>query len=89
MLDQIKVLPKPQDLSDLQARMDCLLKENGKLRAKADEGDALRKEVGELKDRIKAMEEVKTARAEWDKSKEVAQKVHGFLGYLGDVLNKA
>ena len=90
MLDHVKALPKPQDLLDLQARMDCLLKENRELRAKADEGDALRKEVEELKDRIKAMEkEVKTARAERDKSKEVAQKVHGFLGYLGDVLNKA
>ena len=90
MLDQIKVLPKPQDLSDLQARMDCLLKENGELRAKADEGNALRKEVGELKDRIKVMEkEVKTARAERDKSKEVAQKVYRFLGNPGDMLNKA
>ena len=90
MLGCIKALPKPQDLSDLQARMDCLLKENGELRAKAEEGDALRKEVGELKNRIKAMEkEVKTTRAERDKSKEVAQKVHGFLGYPGDVLNKA
>ena len=70
--------------------MDCLLKENGELKAKAEEGDALRKEVGELKNRIKAVErEVKTARAERDKSKEVAQKVHGFLGYPGDVLNKA
>ena len=56
--------------------MDCLLKENGELRAKADESDVLRKEVGELKDRIKAMEkEVKTARAERNKSKEVTQKV--------------
>ena len=70
--------------------MDCLLKENGELRAKADEGDTLRKEVGDLKDRIKVMEkEVKTARAERDKSKEVAQKVYGFLGNPGDVLNKA
>ena len=33
--------------------------------------------------------EVKTARAERDKSKEVAQKVYRFLGYQGDVLNKA
>ena len=32
--------------------------------------------------------EVKTARAEWDKLKEVAQKIHGYLGYLGDLLNK-
>ena len=89
-LDRIKALPKPQDLSDLQAQVDCLLRENGELKAKAEEGDALRKEVGELKNRIKAVErEVKTARAERDKSKEVAQKVHGFLGYPGDVLNKA
>ena len=89
MLDGIKVLPKPQDLLDLQARMDCLLKENGELRAKADEGDALRKEVGEMKDRIKVMEkEVKIARAERDKSKEVAQKVYKFLENPDDVLNK-
>ena len=90
MLDRIKVLPKPQDLTDLQARMDCLLRENGELRAKAEKGDALRKEVEDLKNRITAAEkEVKTARAERDKSKEVAQKVHRFLGNSGDVLNKA
>ena len=71
MLDRIKARPTPQDVSDLQARMDCLLKENGELRAKADKGDALWKENEELKDRIRAMEkEVKTARAERDKSKE-------------------
>ena len=63
VLDRIKALPKPQDLTDLQARMDCLLRENGELRAKADEGDALRKEVEDLKNRIKAAKkEVKTAR---------------------------
>ena len=90
VLDQIKALPKPEDLTDLQAQMDCLLRENGELRAKAEEGNTLRKEVEELKDRIKAMEkEVKTARAERDKSKEVTQKVCRFLGNPGDVLNKA
>ena len=90
ILDHIKALPKPQDLSDLQAWVDCLLRENGELKAKAEEGDVLRKEVGELKNRIAAVEkEVKTARAERDKSKEVAQKIHGYLGYPGDVLNKA
>ena len=89
-LDRIKALSKPQDLTDLQAWMDCLLRENGKLRANAEEGDTLRKEVEELKNWIKAMEkEVKTARAEWDKSKEVAQKVYGIFGNPGDVLNKA
>ena len=90
VLDRIKALPKPQDLTDLQARMDCLLRENRELRAKAEEGDALRKEVEDLKNRIKAAEkEVKTARVERDKAKEVAQKVYGFLGNPGDILNKA
>ena len=99
VLDRIKALPKPEDLTDLQARMDCLLRENGELKAKAEEGDMLRKEVEDLKNRkevedlknrIKVAEkEVKTTRAEWDKSKEVAQKVHRFLGNPGNVLNKA
>ena len=90
VMDQIKALPKPEDLTDLQARMDCILKKNVELRAKADEGDALRKENAELKDRIKAVEkEAKVARTERDKSKEVAQKVYGFLGSPGNVLNKA
>ena len=47
VLDRIKALPKPQDLTDLQAWMDCLLRENGELRVKAEEGDALRKEVAQ------------------------------------------
>ena len=90
ILDHIKALPKPQDLSDLQAQVDCLLRENKELKAKAKEGDLLWKEVGELKNRIAVVEkEVKTARAERDKSKEVAKKLHGFLGYPSDVFNKA
>ena len=71
MMDRIKALPKPKDLTDLQARMDCLLKENVELRAKADEGDALWKE-----NRMKEAEkEAKVARTERNKSKEVAQKL--------------
>ena len=89
VMDRIRTLPKPENLIDLQARMDCLLKENVELRARADEGDALRAENKELKDRMKEAEkEVKVARTERDKSKEIAQKVCKFLGSLGDVLNK-
>ena len=70
--------------------MDCLLKENVELRARADEGDALQVENKELKDQMKEAEkEVKVARTERDKSKEIAQKVCKFLGSPGDVLNKA
>ena len=69
--------------------MDCLLRENRELKAKAEEGDVLWKEVGELKNRITTVEkEVKTVRVERDKSKEVAQKIHDYLGYPSDVLNK-
>ena len=90
VMDRIRTLPKPEDLTNLQARMDCLLKENVELRARADEGDALRAENKELKDRMKEAEkEVKAARTERDKSKEIAQKVSKFLGSLDDVLNKA
>ena len=90
VMDRIKALPKPEDLTDLQARMDCLLKENMELRAKADEGDALRTENKALKDRVKEAEKaIKTARTERDRSKEIAQQVSKFLGSPGDVLNKA
>ena len=90
VMDRIKALPKPEDLTDLQAWMDCLLKENVEIRAKADEGDALQTENKKLKDRMKEAEkEVKAARTERDKSKEIAQQVSKFLGSPGEVLNKA
>ena len=64
--------------------------ENKELRAKAEEGNTLRKEVEDLKNRIRVAEkEVKTVRVKRDKTKEVAQKVQAFLGNPGDVLNKA
>ena len=89
LLDRIQVLPKHQELADLQVRVDYLLKENGELKAKVEEGESLQKEMGELRNRIIAVEEeVKIARAERDKAKVVAQKIHGYLGFLDDVLNK-
>ena len=70
--------------------MDCLLKENMQLRAKADEGDALRTENKALEDRMEeAKKAIKIARTEWIRSKEIAQQVSKFLGSPGDVLNKA
>ena len=90
ILDRIRGLLKYQEVEDLEARVACLLKENGELKTKAKEGQALWKEMDELQNRIAAVEEeAKIARAERDKSKEVAQKIHGYLGFPGDVLNKA
>ena len=46
--------------------------------------------MDELLNRIAVVEEeAKIARAERDKAKTVAQKIHGYLEFLGDVLNKA
>ena len=90
LLEHIQALPKPQDLTDLQARVDCLLKEYGELKTKVEEGKALRKETVELKDQTAMLEEeVKTAREEQDKTKEVARKIHSFMGFSSDVVNKA
>ena len=70
--------------------MDCLLKENAELKTKVEEDEALQKETVELKDRIAALEEeVKTAREEQNKAKEVARKIHAFMGFPDDVVNKA
>ena len=70
--------------------MDCLVKENGGFKTKVEEGQALRKEMDKLWNWIAVVEEeAKVARSERDKAKIVAQKIHGYLGFPGDVLNKA
>ena len=90
ILEHLHTLPKTQDLTDLQARVDCLLKENGELKIKVEEGEVLHKKTGELKDRIATLEEeVKSAQEERNKAKEVAWKFHAFMGYPGNVVNKA
>ena len=52
VMARIKDLPKPKDLTDLQTRLDCLLKENVELRARADESDALRAEIVGLRAKV-------------------------------------
>ena len=49
VMARIKDLPKPEDLTDLQARLDYLLKENMELRARVDESDVLRVEIASLR----------------------------------------
>ena len=49
VMNRIKDLPKLEDLTDLQARMDCLLKENVELKARTDEGEALKAENARLR----------------------------------------
>ena len=55
-----------------------------------EEGEVVRKEAEELKDWITALKaEVKSAQEERDKTKEVAQKIHAFMGYPSNVVNMA
>ena len=73
VMDRIRDLPKPEDLTNLQAQMDCLLKENVELRATADEGDALRTENVELKARADEGDALRAENKELkDRMKDVA-----------------
>ena len=69
VMNRIRDLPKPEDLTDLQARMDYLLKENVELRARADEGDALRTENVELRARADEGDSL------WAKNKELKDRI--------------
>ena len=75
MMNRIRDLPKPEDLTDLQARMDCLLKENVELRARADKGDTLRAENVELKARANESDALRAENKELkDRMKEVERE---------------
>ena len=75
MMDRIRGLSKPEDLTDLQARMDCLLKENVELRARADEGDALRAENAGLRARADEGDALRSENKELkDRMKEVERE---------------
>ena len=75
VMNRIRDLPKPEDLTDLQARMDCLLKENVELRARADEGDTLRAENVELKARANESDTLQAENKELkDRMKEVERE---------------
>ena len=89
-LEHIKKLPKAQDMADLQAQVDCLLKKNRELKIQVAERESQRKEVEELKDRTKALEEkLVCAREDRNKAVVISRKFHDFIGHPGDVVNKA
>ena len=68
-LKRIKKLPKAQDMADLQAWVDCLLKENKELKTQVADREARLKEAEDLKSRKKAMEvELAIARKERDET---------------------
>ena len=65
-LECVKKLPKVQDMANLQARVDCLFKENSELKSYAATREAQLKEVGALK--VAVEEELVCAREDWNKA---------------------
>ena len=85
-LECVKKLPKTQDIEDLQAWVDCLLKENGGLKSQVVAIEAQLKEVGALK--AAAEEELVRTQEDRNKVLAISWKFHNFIGHPGDVVNK-
>ena len=88
--DHIKMLPKMQEMEDLQARMNYLVKENGELKGQLVTKEAEQKQMGELKGRIAALkDELVEAQKQENNVRVVARNFEEFIGNPGDVVNKA
>ena len=87
VVEHIKVLPKAREMEDLRARIDCLLKENVKLKMQVANWDEKLKEVEALT--TTAFKEKVWAQEEREKAFTMARKLHAFVGYPGDVVTKA
>ena len=87
MLEHIKALPKAQEMKDLRARIDCLLKKNTELKTQVADRDAKLKKAEALTSTT--FDEKVRAHEEQEKAVTMAKKFHAFVGFLGDVVTKA
>ena len=87
MVEHIKVLPKAREMEDLQARIDCLLKENAEFTTQVADRDEKLKDAETLT--AAAFEEKVWAQEEREKAFTMARKFHAFVGYPGNVVTKA
>ena len=71
---------------DLQAWVDCLLKENGKLRSQVATWEVQVQEAKTLKAIV--FEDLVRAREDRDKAVSISLKFHDFVGHLSNVVNK-
>ena len=84
------MLPKRQDMVDLQARIDCLLKVNSDLKNKVIAKEAQLKEVQDPKEKVTTLEaELTEAWKERDEAAAIFRTFQGFVGKLFDIVNKA
>ena len=74
-------------MADLQAPIDCLLRENGELKIQAAIQEVQCKEAEALK--IAVLEDQTRAREDWDKAVVMARKFHTLVEYPSDIVNKA
>ena len=73
-------------MADLQARVDCLLKENGEHKSQVAAREAQLQEAEALK--AVAFEELVRVREDRNKANIISRKFHNFVGHPGDVVNK-
>ena len=86
-MEHVKNLSKAQEIADLQARVDCLLRENGELKSEVAAREAQLQEAEALK--VATFEELVYVREDRNKANAISWKVHNFVGHPGDVVNKA
>ena len=87
VVGHIKALSKAREMEDLRARIDCLLKENAKLKTQVANRDEKLKEAETLT--AVAFEEKIRIQEEREKAVTMARKFHSFVEYPGDVVTKA
>ena len=87
IVKHVKKLPKAQELANLQAKVDYLLKENSELKTHVTSQVAQLHGMRALKATVD--EELVSAQEDRDKAEAISHKFHEFVGHLGDVVNKA
>ena len=71
----------------MQAKVDCLIKENSELKSQVSTQKAQLHGMRALK--AAAVEELVRARENQNKAEAISRKFHEFVGHPGDVVNKA
>ena len=87
VVEHVKGLPKAEEMEDLRARIDCLLKENAELKMQVADRDDKLKEAEALT--AATFEEKVRTQEERERAVTMARKVLAFVGYPSDVVTKA
>ena len=87
--NHIKTLPKKQEMKDLQAQINCLVKENGELKSQMAARKAKRKQMEELRGSIAAIKvKLIEAQKKNNKAQAVARNFKEFISNPGKVVRR-